>query len=108
MLFAMGWFFLRQAFGETELPGWRGMPGTYYRDALMIGVGGTGALLALSRVTEWGVKSLADTASSAERGVWIRLRFVRSGNRDSCGRGFARLAVYRADCGGRGVRCGAL
>jgi hypothetical protein len=53
VLFAMGWFFCRQAFGETELPGWRGMPGTYYRDALMIGVGGTGALLALSRVTEW-------------------------------------------------------
>jgi membrane protease YdiL (CAAX protease family) len=53
MLFAVGWFFCRQAFGETELPGWRGMPGSYYRDAVMIGLGGTGALLALSRVTEW-------------------------------------------------------
>jgi len=53
MLFAMGWFFCRQAFGDSELPGWRGMPGTYYRDAVMIGLGGSGALLALSRVTEW-------------------------------------------------------
>jgi membrane protease YdiL (CAAX protease family) len=53
ILFAMGWFFCRQAFGDTELPGWRGMPGPYYRDAVMIGVGGTGALLALSMVTEW-------------------------------------------------------
>jgi membrane protease YdiL (CAAX protease family) len=53
LLFAMGWFFLRQAFGETELPGWRGMPGSYYRDALLIGVGGTGALVAVSRITEW-------------------------------------------------------
>jgi hypothetical protein len=53
MLFAVGWFFCRQAFGDTELPGWRGMAGSYYRDAVMIGVGGTGALLALSRVTEW-------------------------------------------------------
>ena len=53
MLFAVGWFFCRQAFGETDLPGWRGMLGSYYRDALMIGLGGTGALLLLSRVTEW-------------------------------------------------------
>jgi hypothetical protein len=53
MLFAIGWFFCRRAFGDTELPGWRGMAGSYYRDAVMIGVGGTGALLALSRVTEW-------------------------------------------------------
>ena len=37
----------------TELPGWRGMPNYYYRDALMIGVGRSGALLALRRVSEW-------------------------------------------------------
>jgi hypothetical protein len=53
LVFAMGWFFLRQAFGDEELPGWRGMPNYYYRDALMIGVGGTGALLALRHVAEW-------------------------------------------------------
>ena len=52
MLFAVGWFFCRQAFGDTELPGWRGMPRWYYRDALMIGLGGTGALLGVKQVME--------------------------------------------------------
>jgi membrane protease YdiL (CAAX protease family) len=53
LVFAIGWFFLRQAFGDEELPGWHGMPNYYYRDALMIGAGGTGALLALRRALEW-------------------------------------------------------
>jgi membrane protease YdiL (CAAX protease family) len=53
LVFAMGWYFLRQAVGDVELPGWGGMPKDYYRDAFLIGVGGTGALLALSRITEW-------------------------------------------------------
>jgi membrane protease YdiL (CAAX protease family) len=55
ILFAMGWFFLKQAFGGAELPGWKNMPATYYRDALVIGVGGTGALVAVSRLTEWAL-----------------------------------------------------
>jgi membrane protease YdiL (CAAX protease family) len=53
ILFAMGWFFLKQAYGEVAWPGWRGMPREYYRDALMIGGGGTAGLIALSRATEW-------------------------------------------------------
>jgi membrane protease YdiL (CAAX protease family) len=53
LVFAMAWFFLRQVFGNEELPGWRGMPNYYYRDALLIGAGGTGALLALGRITDW-------------------------------------------------------
>ena len=53
LLFAMGWFFIKQAYGEVEWPGWRGMPREYYRDALFIGVGGTAALVALARTTEW-------------------------------------------------------
>ncbi len=54
ILFAMGWFFLRQAYGpEAQLPGWRGMPAAYYRDAIFIGIGGTAGLVALSRATEW-------------------------------------------------------
>jgi len=52
MLFAMGCFsadrHLRNGAARMARHA-----GTYYRDALMIGVGGTGALLALSRVTEW-------------------------------------------------------
>ena len=50
---AMAWFFLRQAFAETDFPGWRGMAKNYYRDALLIGVGGTAALLTLKRVSDW-------------------------------------------------------
>ena len=53
VVFAMAWFFLRRAFGDTEFPVWRGMPGSYYRDALAIGVGGTAALVAVRRVSEW-------------------------------------------------------
>ena len=53
ILFAMGWFFLKQAYGEVDWPGWRGMRSDYYRDALLIGVGGTAALIAVSRATEF-------------------------------------------------------
>jgi membrane protease YdiL (CAAX protease family) len=53
LLFAMGWFFLKQAFGDAALPGWKGMRREYYRDALLIGIGGSGALLAVQRLTEW-------------------------------------------------------
>jgi len=53
LLFAMGWFFLRRAMGDLEFPGWRGMTGNYYRDALLIGVGGTSALIALKRASDW-------------------------------------------------------
>jgi len=53
ILFAMGWFFLKQAYGEMDWPGWRGMPRNYYRDALLIGLGGTAALIAVSRATEF-------------------------------------------------------
>jgi hypothetical protein len=36
-----------------DWPGWRGMPREYYRDALFIGVGGTAALIAVSRAIEF-------------------------------------------------------
>ena len=53
ILFGMGWFFLKQTYGEVAWPAWSGMPREYYRDALMIGVGGTAGLIAMSRATEW-------------------------------------------------------
>jgi hypothetical protein len=53
LLFAMGWLFLREAFGAVEFPGWSGMPKSYYRDALMIGLGATAGLMALRRAVEW-------------------------------------------------------
>ncbi len=53
LLFAMAWFFLRQAFADNDFPGWRGMTKNYYRDALLIGAGGTAALVALRRISDW-------------------------------------------------------
>jgi hypothetical protein len=53
ILFAIGWFFLKQAYGELQWPGWSGMPREYYRDAFLIGAGGAAGLVALSRATEW-------------------------------------------------------
>ena len=50
LLFGMAWYFGRRAFGEQRLPGWTGMPPLYYRDALLIGVGGTAALIGFSRL----------------------------------------------------------
>lgn len=51
LLLGLGWFFLARAFGEERLPSWRGMPATYYRDALLLALGGTGALLLLGRAS---------------------------------------------------------
>jgi membrane protease YdiL (CAAX protease family) len=53
LVFAMAWFFLRQALSDTKFPSWLGMPGGYYRDAVMIGVGGAAALIAVRRASEW-------------------------------------------------------
>jgi hypothetical protein len=50
LLFGMAWYFARRAFGEERLPGWTGMPALYYRDAVLIGVGGTAALIGFSRL----------------------------------------------------------
>ncbi|MDQ1406830.1 MAG: hypothetical protein QOG55_2459, partial [Acidobacteriaceae bacterium] len=50
LLFGMVWYFARRAFGEERLPGWTGMPPAYYRDALVIGIGGTAALIGFSRL----------------------------------------------------------
>jgi len=50
LLFGVAWFFGRRAFGEERLPSWAGRPPLYYRDALLIGVGGTAALIGFSRL----------------------------------------------------------
>ena len=51
-LLGLAWFFLARAFGEEKLSGWRGLPASYYRDALIVGVGGTAALAGLDRLAE--------------------------------------------------------
>ena len=50
LLFGITWYYASRAFGEDRLPGWAGMPGSYYRDALWIGLGGAAGLLGLERL----------------------------------------------------------
>lgn len=51
---AFAWFFLARAFGEARMPGWRGMPREYYRDALLIAASGASGLMVLfGRVPVW-------------------------------------------------------
>src|SRR5204862_5846842 len=45
-------FYLARGFGEHKLNGWRGLPAGYYRDALVIGVAGTAALVGLERLAQ--------------------------------------------------------
>jgi membrane protease YdiL (CAAX protease family) len=65
LLFGMAWYFGRRAFGEERLPDWTGMPPLYYRDALLIGVGGTAALIGFSRL----IAALSAHWPTAHRGV---------------------------------------
>jgi len=50
LLFGVAWFYGRRAFGEGGLPGGARVPGTYYRDAVCIGLGGAGGLAGLQRI----------------------------------------------------------
>jgi membrane protease YdiL (CAAX protease family) len=53
LLFGFAWSFAARAFGEERLPGWFGMPSTYYRDAFFIGAGGSAFLIGLRRVLDY-------------------------------------------------------
>jgi hypothetical protein len=51
---AFGWFFLARAFGEASMPGWRGMPREYYRDALLIAAScASGLMVLFGRLPVW-------------------------------------------------------
>ena len=50
LLFGVGCYYARLAFGEERLTRWAGMPAAYYRDALWIGLGGSAGLLGLERL----------------------------------------------------------
>jgi hypothetical protein len=50
LVFGLSWYFAAKAFGQEKLPSWLGMPADYYRDALLIGLGGTAGLLGLERL----------------------------------------------------------
>jgi hypothetical protein len=46
----LAWFFLTHERGAKQMPGWHGMPGVYYRDALVVGISGFGVLAGLHRL----------------------------------------------------------
>ena len=50
LLFGAACYFAVKAFGQDRLPSWLGMPAAYYRDAMLIGLGGTAGLLGLDRL----------------------------------------------------------
>jgi membrane protease YdiL (CAAX protease family) len=52
LLFGLAWAYGSRAFGEDRLPAKGRLPGSYYRDALWIGFGGTSAFLAVVWLTE--------------------------------------------------------
>lgn len=49
-LFGLAWFFVTHERSARQMPGWRGMPRAYYRDALVVGISGFGALAGLHRL----------------------------------------------------------
>ena len=53
LLFGAAWYYGVRAFGEARLPTWSGMPGVYYRDALILGVAGVAAWLGLDALAKW-------------------------------------------------------
>jgi len=53
LVFGLAWFYCRKAFGEELLPSWFRMPGNYYRDAVLIGIGGVLALAGVQSTLGW-------------------------------------------------------
>ena len=61
LIFGAAWYYAKRAFGDEQLPGWLGMPGAYYRDALWIGLGGTGALMGLRALLQTALQHWPST-----------------------------------------------
>jgi membrane protease YdiL (CAAX protease family) len=53
LLFGVAWYYGVRAFGEERLPSWAGMPAAYYRDALLIGLGGTAGWVGIDAIYKW-------------------------------------------------------
>ena len=53
LLLGAAWYYGVRAFGEERLPTWTSMPGVYYRDALVLAIGGTAAWLGLDALSKW-------------------------------------------------------
>jgi hypothetical protein len=65
LLFGAAWYYGVRALGEERIPGWTGMPRTYYRDALFIGLGGTAAWVALDAIVKWANQHLPGAQAGA-------------------------------------------
>ena len=68
-LLGLAWFFLARALGEDRIPGWRGMPASYHRDALVIGLGGTATLAGLARLGQIASQAWPTLARSLDAAV---------------------------------------
>ena len=65
IVFGVAWYFAKRAFGEENIPDWTGMPAAYYRDALVIGLGGAAGLMGL----EGALETLAQHWPTAQRSL---------------------------------------
>lgn len=52
LVFGIAWYFAARAFGHERIPSWVKMPGEYYRDALLIALGGAAAILGLETLLQ--------------------------------------------------------
>jgi len=65
LLFGAAWYYGTRAFGGERIPEWTGMPRAYYRDALFIGLGGTGAWVGLDAISKWVYQHLPGAQEGA-------------------------------------------
>jgi hypothetical protein len=71
LLFGLAWFFLARVCGEGQMPTWRGMPASYYRDAFVLALGGIGFWAGFGRLRillerAWPTEKYALSASLLE------------------------------------------
>jgi len=65
LLFGAGWYYATRAFGVERIPEWIGMPKVYYRDAVLIGLGGTAAGVGLDAISKWAYQHLPGAPEGA-------------------------------------------
>ena len=76
LLLGGGWYYAARAFGVERIPEWAGMPRAYYRDALMIGLGGTAAWVGLDAVAKWASQHLPGMPVAAAANFGLHLDSV--------------------------------
>ena len=86
-VFGVAWFYAKRKFGEESIPGWRGMPAEYYRDALLIGLGGAAGILGVRTLVQVAAQHwpTAHRAMEASFGSNFDAVIARSGSRERHG-----------------------